>query len=145
MPPWRQVQCFGLMGLPEIPIFGLCPTLLSKHHYLWIFQPATFPVDLGMDPICSFYLYKGKTVGGDGQHAHRSTLLVVSGAWLALEPPPGTVCPCCFAPLSNGFPLSLVTLNYTFLERRNVPGVGFVMPVRWQWGHKKQSHIKIIK
>ena len=36
---------------------------------------------------------------------------------------------------------SPATLNYTFLEGKNVPDAGFVMPVWWLWSHKKQSHV----
>ena len=36
---------------------------------------------------------------------------------------------------------SPVTLNYTFLEGKNTPDVGFVMPVWQPWSHRKQSHV----
>lgn len=119
MPHWGQARCSGLMDLPMIPSFGLCPTLLSTRVNL----PATFPVDLWLDPISSCHFYPGKKKPRWGW----GITGVLPGApdWCG-SPRPGHPVPCCFAQQS---PLFHQWLLSTFLERSG-PGAGFVLPVR---------------
>lgn len=80
----------------------------------------------------SISLYKRKAVDG-GQHAHRSALLVASGARLALEPLPRTVCLCYFVSLSK-FPL----IPVLYLPRGEEMCLVLALSCL-QWGHRKQS------
>lgn len=115
-------------------LWTLVSNLLSRHPYLWIFQPLF----LWIDPIYSFPLFIDGKSSWQGLACSQERLAGDQGAWFTLEPSPGMVCPCCFVSLSNGFPFHQLYLTTPFWRA----GMCLALALSClQGGHRKQSHI----
>lgn len=112
IPHRGQVHCFGL-GFPAIPVFGFCLTLFTKYPYLQLFNHLSY------GPVNTSHPFLPSPHARDKQ-------------WAAVGV---VVCPQRLARGGTSTRNSLLLLCsteqvscFTFLERSNVPGTGFVMP-----------------
>lgn len=100
-------------------------SILSRHPYLWIFQPLF----LWIDPIYySFHLFiDGKSIW-QGLACSQERLAGDHGVWVHIGAVTRYGLSMLFCFTEQWFPLSPVILNYTLLESRNVPDASFVTP-----------------